>query len=213
MTIKEIKALPDKAMLISPGAVGKCTGVMPRKTGMGQYGEWSLQSFMLEDSTDKIRATAWNRPDIVGLQGKTVQVSAVSGDKGWGGCMIEQQSTKDGTAYKQIKIQSQGILEELRISPLPAPPANPVAEPTVPGTPPPSSEPSPYAPPTAIAFHDYVNAAFGAYHHLMLQADRAKVEMPPDIASVIVGGLMIAVRDGKIALPTELEPEGSRIPF
>jgi arylsulfatase A-like enzyme len=89
--------------------------VNPRRTGEGQYGPWSLQAIELRDNSGTINAVIWNKDELTYLQNKEITLGATKSDKGWAGCMAEDNhyTAKDGSqkTTRQIKASGQYRLE------------------------------------------------------------------------------------------------------
>lgn len=115
MNISEIKSAVNGIPIVEPGLRALVAKVGERKTGNGNYGEWSLQPIELKDTTGSINATIWNRDDLQPLLGREIHLQALHNGKGWAGCIVEDReyTAKDGTKKiaRQIKASGVFILE------------------------------------------------------------------------------------------------------
>ena len=180
MNVQDIRDKTDGEVIVTPGLTARCIEVGQRKTGSGNYGDWSGQQLMLEDNTGKIRVQVWNHPDLTPLKGKVVTVQAHKGDNGWGGCNIEDQE-RNGQRYKQIKLASNGELFE---------PTGPIdtQAPT----------PTPVSGNGAIPWTDYETAMRRA-HKIAYALEPSGEDGPASAA--IVNTMMISFSQGRIGLP------------
>ena len=60
-----------------PTVTAKIESIYSRKTGTGQFGDWSLQSALLVDSTDRIMVSFRNKPEIpANYKGRTITLKS-----------------------------------------------------------------------------------------------------------------------------------------
>ena len=115
MTINDLNTGPSGVQLINPGLFAYVKKVMDRKTGTGQYGDWSMQTLTLSDSTGTINATCWGKSDLKAFEGQKVHLSALQSDRGWQGCMVEDRKYTDKAGQaktaRQIKASGNYLLE------------------------------------------------------------------------------------------------------
>lgn len=132
MQISDLKTGQPGVMLVNPGLFALVAKVGDRKTGTGNYGDWSMQSLTLRDNSGELNAIIWGRPDLAPFAGKEVHLSALNTEgKGWSGCMVEDRSYQDKQGVtktvRQIKASGVFLLEEAKqaspVSPNPSEPA------------------------------------------------------------------------------------------
>jgi len=208
MTIQEIKNKQNGEMIVPPGLTARCVQVEKQTTGSGQWGKWSVQQLLVNDTTGEMRIAVWHRPELSELKGKLLQFMAFKSDKGFSGCIIEQKETKDGgEIYNQLKLSKTGIIQE-------------VIE---------TNETS--AAQTSdnqngrrgIEWWDYIQAMRGA-HTIAAELEPDDIPGDPDARpkdrstarAALVNTMMISLSMGQLSLPPK-EPEGPKdddsIPF
>lgn len=172
MNISELKTAANQIPLVSPGLFALVVKVQPRKTGTGQYGDWSLQGLSLKDNSGEISAVIWGRPDLSALAGKEIHLSALNNGSGWTGCIVEDRTYKaqDGSmkSARQIKASGTFLLEECQ------PTAQPVG-PGQPGYPQEQAAATPANGATHVSLPDW-----GQYCAVMRSAHHMAMEMEPD---------------------------------
>jgi len=109
-TIAQIKSFPVGTVV--PKVECTIEKVFPIKTGEGQYGPWKLQSFIVSDNGEKMKATLFDSDDISYLQGKHAYLIA----SGTNGKTKKQQGVEivankqDGSLELSIKGKSGGVV-------------------------------------------------------------------------------------------------------
>ena len=109
-TISQIKSFPVGTVV--PKVECTIEKVFPIKTGEGQYGPWKLQSFVISDNGEKMKATLFDSEDISYLQGKHAYLIA----SGTNGKTKKQQGVEivankqDGSLELSIKGKSGGVV-------------------------------------------------------------------------------------------------------
>jgi len=82
----------------------RVVGVYDRKTGSGEYGEWSIQNMKVQDESGDIVVTCKNVPDLSHLKEKKIILSATKSDKhGWVGLVAYDNEYK-GNIQRNIKM-------------------------------------------------------------------------------------------------------------
>ena len=60
----------------------KILGIYDRKTGKGEYGDWSLQNLLVQDETDKLYLVLCNRPEMPqDYKGKEILIKSTLNSK------------------------------------------------------------------------------------------------------------------------------------
>jgi hypothetical protein len=154
--------------------------VNPRRTGEGQYGPWSLQAIELRDNSGTMNAVIWNKDELSALVNKEIILGATKSDKGWAGCMAEDNhyTAKDGAqkTTRQIKASGQYRLE-LATLPLPPGMAHPDAG-AINANGWPTPETAPQAPRMPVAAYSAPN--WGEYMAVVRSAHTLALELEPD---------------------------------
>jgi len=194
MKIIEAKAKTHGEPVV--GLVGDVTKVSDVRKGEGDWGPYTVQTFELVDDSGCILVNVWNRDNIINLQGKTVRISAVGGDKGLGGASIVHREYQ-GNKHIEIKLTPTGALEIVD-APTTSAHAPSAGGSQVPGG---VSQSFPERIPWAVA----IRAA-------SLAAEIAARHTAPELQAAFFGSLFIAVVKGQIALPVEDNPDES-VPF
>lgn len=102
LTIAQCKEL-EKGEPI-PSFRGRITKVYEQKSGVGQYGEWTMQNMIVEDSTGHVQVT-WGGPDdLSDLEGEIrLFESSLSDKHGLTGIKWDVR-TSNGKTYSGIKL-------------------------------------------------------------------------------------------------------------
>jgi len=114
MNIKECKEmqgdLPVLDLEVKVVSVGK------RKTGEGEFGEWSFQDMQIKDSSGEIWVKCQNKDDLSSLRAKYITLSCYKSDKhGWVGLTTLDDEYNDKITRK-LKMTKTGqiILPEMQ---------------------------------------------------------------------------------------------------
>ena len=111
MTIREIMAALElqkvdsqgQPVVIVPTVKATVEQVYQVKRGQGQYGNWSLQTIVVTDGTDRISVSLRNRDEESNaLIGTEVTMSSVTTSKGQNGVRCEEREFIDSTGQKRI---------------------------------------------------------------------------------------------------------------
>lgn len=105
MTISETKTMAEGMPVLDL----KCTVelVGKRRTGTGDYGDWSFQDIKIKDSTGEIWVKCGNKEPLDYLKGQQVTLSCFKSDKfGWTGLKtIDDSYEKDGQLVETRKLE------------------------------------------------------------------------------------------------------------
>lgn len=69
--------------------------VFDRKTGVGDYGPWSMQSGFISDGTAECKVLFKNRDDVSALEGSVIELKSTQSKKGLNGLTIKQDTYND----------------------------------------------------------------------------------------------------------------------
>jgi len=92
-SINQIRDLPHKAVVY--GFEGTVSKGFPRKAGTNNLGEWSFETFVVDDNDgESIRLSLKNCPEAGWQPGTTIRVEPHKGDKGFSGLYAEDDEYK-----------------------------------------------------------------------------------------------------------------------
>jgi hypothetical protein len=92
-SINQIRDLPHKAVVY--GFEGVVSKGFPRKAGTNNLGEWSFETFVVDDADgESIRLSLKNCPEAGWQPGTTIRVEPHKGDKGFSGLYAEDDEYK-----------------------------------------------------------------------------------------------------------------------
>lgn len=109
MTVKEVLAMKEKLPVVDLHV--RFIRAYEKKTGTGEYGDWSIQNFDVADDTGTITVAAFNRPEDfaqLGWEEKPILISAVKTSKGWTGASTFDD-TYNNTTTRKIRLTKLGI--------------------------------------------------------------------------------------------------------
>lgn len=109
MTIAEVKKLKHN-MPITDLRV-RFVQAYERRSGAGEYGEWSFQNFKVEDETGSIIVLAKDRPEDFSKfdwAGKEIVISATEGKHGWTGAIAYDEEYQ-GKTQRKVKLTKSGV--------------------------------------------------------------------------------------------------------
>lgn len=100
MTTFNIKQIQEMVGMVIPRVEVRITKVYERKTGKGQYGEWSLQNGEVEDSTGRMKVLFKQLPSQAHLQGKTMIFKSMEGKHGLKGVEVKKNEYNGKTTLE-----------------------------------------------------------------------------------------------------------------
>ncbi len=102
-TIQEAQRM---AGMIISRIKGKVVSIYDRTTGEGEYGPWSLQNGMIEDSTGKMKILFKNMVDQKPLTGRTLVFKSMETAKGLKGVQVKK---KEYQGKETIELHVTGV--------------------------------------------------------------------------------------------------------
>jgi len=108
MTIKEIKEMQGDLPVLDLDV--KVVSVGKRKTGEGEFGEWSFQDMQVKDSSGEIWVKCQNKDDLSSLRAKYITLSCYKSDRrGWIGLTTLDDEYNDKITRK-LKMTKTGLI-------------------------------------------------------------------------------------------------------
>lgn len=92
--------------IVVPSVTAKIDTVYAPKTGVGDYGPWSLQTVLLTDGTDRLSANFRNCTELTPAdKGKTVKLVASTSSRGMTGLRLEEREFTDNTGQHRAVLE------------------------------------------------------------------------------------------------------------